>query len=762
MKKVCLSCGYKNDEHKKFCVSCGKKLEEEKLEAIFCPECGEKLEKDALFCAGCGKKISELLENEAFTQKKKIDISSQEEPVDDEKSEVEDNTSFCPECGEPLEEGSLFCAGCGTRIDLSDDDNILEDTSSDEDVSEDIDIENKDDSLEETVIEEKSEDSDVNDEKDESEDLEEEVEYLFLCPECGEEVGSDSTVCPKCGAIFNISEEEIESEIIEEQEELEEIQETVDEESEIDTDESLEEKNFCPECGEELEPNSLFCVSCGAKIDSDIEEEVNDFDEEEMEQDEEVSKENNESEIEETSEDEDSENNIESEEAETEDIDKSITVYSSFEQEQVIDKNEKAVEQKKKRKKILILLLLLLLLIAGVVMVVWKPWHKEKDQKEKQEEVLVTVPSVVDKMGNEAMKILGDLSLRVEVVEEEIDDSDKVGIVFEQDIVDKKVKKNSIVVIKVYVSKEKVEMLEVTGNTVEEAKEKLSQLGVNTKIVEQASDKVEKGKIISQDIPEGDSVSKGGTVTIVVSTGKEESNKDKEEPISTPKPTQSEKTPEPTKNPTVKPKDWSSWDTSLPSNVTNNKYDIETKTQYRSRNKETKTSTSSSLSGWTQYDTKVDLIYSEQKTTTVDWLQYRPFIQNKNNQIISEEVIERDISYAYCKMNNAYYSAPQATGVCPNGTEKVTMQQVSKKLLDTSILNTYVSKNLYDGTGNHQVLIVAMDPFRYNIAYKEKIGEKTTYYFYRYGSWGAWQDNSINSSDLVQVETRTMYRYKEK
>ena len=61
---------------------------------------------------------------------------------------------------------------------------------------------------------------------------------------------------------------------------------------------------------------------------------------------------------------------------------------------------------------------------------------------------------------------------------------------------------------------------------------------------------------------------------------------------------------------------------------------------------------------------------------------------------------------------------------------------------------TLFSFDLYDGTGNHQVLIVAMDPFRYNIAYKEKIGEKTTYYFYRYGSWGAWQDNSINSSDL--------------
>ena len=168
------------------------------------------------------------------------------------------------------------------------------------------------------------------------------------------------------------------------------------------------------------------------------------------------------------------------------------------------------------------------------------------------------------------------------------------------------------------------------------------------------------------------------------------------------------------------------------------------------------------MSGWTQYDSKSEVVYSGNKVTTVDWNQYGSFKSNKNYQIISEEVITRDIHYAYCKMNNVYYSAPQATGNCPSGSDKVVMQQVSNRLLDTSIINTYVSKNIYDGAGSRQVLIVAMEPFTYKITYKEKTGEKNTYYFYKWDSWSSWQDNQISSNDNTQVETRTMYRYRTK
>ncbi len=157
-------------------------------------------------------------------------------------------------------------------------------------------------------------------------------------------------------------------------------------------------------------------------------------------------------------------------------------------------------------------------------------------------------------------------------------------------------------------------------------------------------------------------------------TGKEEeTSRETTAPknTSTPKATATVK-PTPTPKSTSKA-DWSSWNVSLPSNVNNIKYEIKTKTQYRSRNKETTTSTNSSLSGWTQYDSKSEAVYSKNKIATVDWNQYSSFKSNKNYQIISEEVIKRDIHYAYCKMNNAYYSVPQATGACPSGSNKAVM-----------------------------------------------------------------------------------------
>ncbi len=765
-KKICLSCGYENDSNKKFCVSCGKKLEEQEFEVKFCPECGEKLDEDSVFCAGCGKKVSDLMNSE--------NSISEEESISEDNSEEEvEYVFFCPECGEEIEEDSVFCANCGAKLDFDVQDEFVED---DHEESEDEEVVDEDETIEEDIKQEEIDDSEEEEPDDSNEKLEEEQteEEKYFCPECGEELEKDSVFCVSCGAKLSSSDEKDsveekkieesgdeevadEDETTEEEQDLEEDikQEEIDDSEEEESDDSNEkleeeqteeEKYFCPECGEELEKDSVFCVSCGAKLSSsDVEDSVEENEVEDIKQEE-------------------------------------IKASSLYKENQVLTQKDNVEENDSKKKKILILLLILLLLIIGAVVVVWKPWQKVKDNKEKQEEVLVTVPSVVDKTGKEAIEILEGLSLEVEFIEEETEDSDKVGIVFEQDIVNKKVKKNSTVVIKVYVSKEKIEMVPVIGDTLEEAQKKLNNLGVTTKVVEETSNTVEKGKIISQSTPEGETVSKGGTVTIVVSTGKEDKKENPENPTPTPKSTKtpessskptpkstpSEKTPEPTKRPTEKPKSWSNWITSLPSNVTNNKYDIETKTQYRSRTKETKTSTSSSLSGWIKYDTKTEPIYSETKTAEVNTSNYDSFKRNTNYQILSEEVTNVDITYLYCKKGgNSSSSSSQWISykkigndkTCADGYSVIDVKEM-KQPGNTSMIGTYIKRNV--GSLSLSVLVSNATPSNWKITYKEKNGDKTTYYFYRYGSWGSWQDTSINSNDSVQVETRTMYRYREK
>ena len=100
------------------------------------------------------------------------------------------------------------------------------------------------------------------------------------------------------------------------------------------------------------------------------------------------------------------------------------------------------------------------------------------EEKEEQEEVLVTVPSVIDKNQKEAIKELEKLSLKVKIEEQETEE--EVGIVFEQEPVDKKVKKNSEVTIRVYISMEKAEMVPVVGDTLEDATKKLEAIKVAT------------------------------------------------------------------------------------------------------------------------------------------------------------------------------------------------------------------------------------------------------------------------------------------
>lgn len=725
-KLVCQNCGYENKNTMKFCINCGTKLEKETIsvekeetENRFCEECGHPVKPGEVFCENCGNKIlkEEKIEEESTDEKVEGEPELEEDSVEaeaetEESSELEeqelddpkdDGKKICQNCGKELKKTQDFCPACGTKFESK---------------------------LEEKIEEPKEI------EKEDSNDLEEEVSLseeksgFVFCIECGNKLNENQEFCPKCGAKVmgldqEIEEDSTEKELPKESSKVDEMEDKVEEQEEsqeVDSEEEIEEEStsenekeeipekqaqaYCIECGKKLKKGQDFCIHCGAKVGKIVEEEI-----------------------------------------------------------------MNPQEEKSNKKKIVILLLLLFIVVCIVVCVIWKPWQKTTQKNEKkteQKEVLVTVPSVIDKTQKEAIEILEELSLKVKIEEVETEDSEKVGIVFEQEPMDKKVKKNSKVIIKVYISMEKVEMVPVVGETLEDATKKLEAIGVATKIIEQSSDTVEKGKIISQEVSEGENVSKGSTVTITVSTGKEEEKEPQKEtntpkPTSTPTPTSeatskptptSKSTPTPTPTPTPKA-NWSNWIASLPSNVNSNKYEIETKTQYRSRNKETTTSTSSSLSGWTRYDTKVEPIYSNPKTANVSSYDYNSFKKNTNNQIISEEVLNMDIIYLYCKNSNGN-TAINKDKTCPSGYSMMATKQFKQEGIDNSIVGTYITRE------NMSVLVSSVTPSDRKITYREKTGDRYTYYYYRWGSWGSWQDNQIASNDETEVSTRTMYRYRAK
>lgn len=73
-----------------------------------------------------------------------------------------------------------------------------------------------------------------------------------------------------------------------------------------------------------------------------------------------------------------------------------------------------------------------------------------------------------------------------------------------------------------------------------------------------------------------------------------------------------------------------------------------------------------------------------------------------------------------------------------------------------------VSYNPEDQVESRVIVVEETDEYvktqtQYRVRKREEI---TTYYFYKWGDWSAWQDTPIQSSDTVKVETQTLYRYR--
>ena len=147
-------------------------------------------------------------------------------------------------------------------------------------------------------------------------------------------------------------------------------------------------------------------------------------------------------------------------------------------------------------------------------------------------------------------------------------------------------------------------------------------------------------------------------------------------------------------------KNWSDYTTSLPSNITSDKYYIEEQIRYSYRDKETTRTTDSALSGWT-------LINSE--TGYTEWSAWS--------------------EWGECTFNDA---------------------------------RTYSVKNALSKTENYETKTEGVRGREKNY-YRYRTREEVTYYNYnRWSEWSSYSTTQVAGSDTREVRTQTYYRYKEK
>lgn len=399
------------------------------------------------------------------------------------------------------------------------------------------------------------------------------------------------------------------------------------------------------------------------------------------------------------------------------------------------------------------------------------------------------VGTYVNKKLTSAVTSANKQGLYIVVIERKYDDNVKEGYIISQSVEKgTQLDAGSIVEVVVSLGKEKVLVPDVQYNDFDAAKGVLEGLGLKIEKKEEESDVVQEGKIISQSIKANTRALKGDTIVLTVSKGSkvlaDAQKKTDEFNNSTSFTTNSDGKVESitvTDKVEMPVKTWSDWTTDA-SKANNSDYYVESKTQYRSRiipkTYQTTVSSSSSLSGWT---------YLSKNTNYSNWVtggwqrDTRP--TGDLCQLVNQKTVTDSAAYTLYNLYHYFYwnstqGAYYITYSSSMGGKYSTITKKSNEVYGFENHNGRQAYKVYGGSNvdiswewwyigsTQNIPAVTHQEYQYKtrtVSY--------TYNFYRYvegtpGSWGAWQDTKISSSNTnaqkVEVETRTIYRYKQK
>lgn len=205
--------------------------------------------------------------------------------------------------------------------------------------------------------------------------------------------------------------------------------------------------------------------------------------------------------------------------------------------------------------------------------------------------------------------------------------------------------------------------------------------------------------------------------------------------------------------------DWSDWSETKAESSDNTK--VETKTQYRYSDKKTTTSTSSSLSGWTQTGSKV---------TYGNWGGWSEWITSPIGSSDTRNVESAHVyGYYYFRCPNcgAHMHVYTQCYTWANGCGAYSM--TSGNWVQMYTTTSYANAGLYNfhGTGKYATDSLGggrwfrWDQEATGYRYRDR-SKTTTYSYYKWDDWSNWSDSSYTASDNKKVESRTVYRVKTK
>lgn len=213
---------------------------------------------------------------------------------------------------------------------------------------------------------------------------------------------------------------------------------------------------------------------------------------------------------------------------------------------------------------------------------------------------------------------------------------------------------------------------------------------------------------------------------------------------------------------------WSNWSTEEP---TGTGITVETRTEYRYRDKDFETSTASNtMSGWTLYN------------TTSAWGEYGAWSAWQNTSVTatqSREVGTQTVPatyktiyhyYHYCSGYNSWNYAVAGTNYChittsvpPNSSTQSGYDGIP--YWNFSGCNYGGAKRFYPGTGYtgqpyyNSAETVVDKPAYQQWRYRDR-SLVYTYCFYRWKNWSEFNPAQVTATNDREVETRTVYRYK--
>lgn len=209
---------------------------------------------------------------------------------------------------------------------------------------------------------------------------------------------------------------------------------------------------------------------------------------------------------------------------------------------------------------------------------------------------------------------------------------------------------------------------------------------------------------------------------------------------------------------------WSDWSTTKPESKDGRT--IESKTEYRYQDKQTTTSSNSTMSGWTRYD-------SSWKWS--DWGSWSGWSTNYVSSNDSTQVETRTgYHYYYYVCSNCgahmhgYGRCYTWAGGCGSSAVYSSSYHALKAPVPYSSAKDFHGTGVYytDNTGEGRGFAYINSGSPYYVApvtqyrYRSR-SQIWTYYFYRWTSWSNWSETKVSSSSTRNVETRTIYRFRD-